>query len=432
MRLRSNRILSIIVCGVLVLFSVLGLAQYHKAKMQMGRISLVPEPAAPIRVRASSGKLIGNTAGGLAVGGVHFDKIAQPEGKMLIKAFDLGYDQKAADGNRLFININGKKLSTAIYDWQLVPIAQYADSEYLTAFTLFGHLKNKKREKEIRRQKGRILNYHPALQNTLLGLRIFQLDTLLLYPESSDLPKIDGKYLLGSGENKPDVETGYSALRRVKKIMESFPHRHQSWFVTDYVTDIEFGIENDKLLLTGSPQYYCWNFPSKISSYTYMDYEQKLKQDVSAAGVDADGQNYKKWLIEYAKTVFQNIEDQLNLEINGKRFNPLELRLPKLNTLKQYSAAEISRFIVKAQKETEKYKIVYMKEYSEAITSDLDTIRNINPAVWDAGVNLMRYSAFFRYAKQNHPAQWKKFMRSVKKVKVSPNVETPTVLMMTE
>ena len=56
-------------------------------------------------------------------------------------------------------------------------------------------------------------------------------------------------------------------------------------------------------------------------------------------------------------------------------------------------------------------------------------LRVINPAVWDAAVNVMRYAAFFRYCKQKNPTQWRVFMAQIKKAPaLQPPVITPTVM----
>jgi hypothetical protein len=62
------------------------------------------------------------------------------------------------------------------------------------------------------------------------------------------------------------------------------------------------------------------------------------------------------------------------------------------------------------------------------VSDRLALVRSINPAVWDAGANVMRYAAFFRYYKQNYPLKWKQFMAQIKNVKLQPSVKTPNVL----
>jgi hypothetical protein len=57
-----------------------------------------------------------------------------------------------------------------------------------------------------------------------------------------------------------------------------------------------------------------------------------------------------------------------------------------------------------------------------------DLIRNYNPAVWNTTVNVMRFSAFFRYIKTNFPNQWGDFYDQISEIEISPKVTTPTVI----
>ncbi len=48
-----------------------------------------------------------------------------------------------------------------------------------------------------------------------------------------------------------------------------------------------------------------------------------------------------------------------------------------------------------------------MRELSDKVSNETAMLRTINPAVWDTGVNLIRYAAFFRYCKTKNPQQWR-------------------------
>jgi len=73
--------------------------------------------------------------------------------------------------------------------------------------------------------------------------------------------------------------------------------------------------------------------------------------------------------------------------------------------------------------------VIHLKEYSALLSSKPYLLRDINPAVWDAAVNTMRYAAFFRFCKKEFPEQWKNFMEQVEKTAVEPPVITPTVML---
>ena len=78
-------------------------------------------------------------------------------------------------------------------DWQLIPIAKYADdNEYNACVSLFGPKPTLSKYDII---------YHKAFKNTLLGLRLFQMDILLKDLDSFwDIPQLGGQVILGTGE----------------------------------------------------------------------------------------------------------------------------------------------------------------------------------------------------------------------------------------
>ena len=78
-----------------------------------------------------------------------------------------------------------------IPDWQLIPIVRFADSPYFTCLTLSGSLNDKRITETILKNGGRIINYHQAFSNTLLGWRLLEMDILLIYPEAVNLPEYD-------------------------------------------------------------------------------------------------------------------------------------------------------------------------------------------------------------------------------------------------
>ncbi len=126
-------------------------------------------------------------------------------GRLLFESADWSYEPDRADGQRLSVSLDGRNLVAAFHDWCLVPLVHYADSDDRACFTFFGHLLDADMEEQVRERGGKIVNYHRAFQNTLLGLRLMQIDLLLMYPDCAELPQQDGRYILGAGESPPDV-----------------------------------------------------------------------------------------------------------------------------------------------------------------------------------------------------------------------------------
>jgi hypothetical protein len=278
-----------------------------------------------------------------SVGGVAFDAVAKPAAGQSVGRVQLSYDHNAEDGSRMTLTVGGQAVAVALYDWELVPIARFASSPYHAAFTLFGRVSDAKKQADVDMsfdQSTRAMNYHPALANTLLGLRIFQLDELILSEDSVQLPTLGGEYILGPGESSPTPRSGYEALARLHqgltRIIDETGANFQSYLICDYEQNVEFSVVDGRLLVTGTPYYYFWKHQGR--------------------------------------------------------------------------------------------KVVFLKQLSDWTSGQTDLLENINPAVWDAGVKLMQYSAVFRYVKKNNPVAWQHFLTAVAKIRPEPQVKTPTFM----
>jgi hypothetical protein len=284
--------------------------------------------ATPIRIGVRSGVYLAD------IGGIAFDKVAIPN--VAVADLDLRYDRFAMDGSRLRVTLNGQKLTTRLPDWQLVPIARYADSKYTACVTLFGQLTDGSHPEDAF-----VINYHAGFANTLVGLRLFSLDHLLIDGDSADLPKWNGRYLLGRGEDLPNPTAGREAFRSVESMLID-GDRYDSYLISDYKRSVHFQPQNGELGLIGLPYFYFW-----------------------AAGPGSTSDK------------------------------PVPL---------------------------------YREALSDQISSRPDLLRKINPAAWDNGVAVMRYAAFFRYCKRNHPAPWNRLLGELVDVSITPAITTPTVL----
>jgi hypothetical protein len=327
---------------VLTIFLCVALFGQYSGDFVLGskRLFGVPAPylseATPISEAVTSPMYLAS------VGGVAFDQVAKPAAG-ISGAIALTYDASAPDGERLNLLIGGEAVKTQIYDWMLVPVAKFANSRFTACFTLFGTLSDPKRQAEVEAsidQNKRAMNYHPNLANTLVGLRMFQLDEHILSPDSVDLPKSNGEYVLGAGERAPDIQRGLAALASLDEGIDALPsaaREFQSYLICDYKRQVEFSVVQGKLRMTGTPYYYFWR-----------------------AGDDD--------------------------------------------------------------------KPIYMRQLSDWVSEQQALLRQINPAVWDAGVNLMQYAAFFRHCKKSYPAVWQKFLAQVAAVSPRPEVKTPTFM----
>lgn len=70
--------------------------------------------------------------------------------------------------------------------------------------------------------------------------------------------------------------------------------------------------------------------------------------------------------------------------------------------------------------------VMAVETLTQGLKQKPDTLRQLNPAVYDAAQNTMRFAALFRFVKQRNPESWNEFMAQVLHAEVSPAVKTPT------
>jgi hypothetical protein len=373
------------------------------------------------------------------VGGVAFDKVAIPAVGLDLTSLSLSYRSDLADGSRLGIAMNGKRIMTQIYDWQLVPIVRFAESPYYSCFTLFGKLADSGKQKQVLDQGGRILNYHPAFINTLLGLRLFQLDILILDNACSDLPKDGNRYILGNGESEPNVLENQMRMNNfvyhVNEIESDLRLKFRSYVICDFNQDIRFDIQNDSLMITGAPFYYCWRFRSDDPEYDQKVDVNRITQEIDDS-LKSEGterpQTFeeRKWYIQALIQQARDYEARYEVFSEGTVVDLVKKKddRDRERFLDMYYTSSLRELLVQMRLAMDAFDVVYLKEYSERLSSRPDILRGINPAVWDVASYTMRYAAFFRFCKEKFPNQWEDFAKQIRNMSVGPSVTTPTVM----
>ena len=110
------------------------------AQLNLGGMTMSVMEAAPLKspLNMSRGSIYSQKS--LAsVGGIAFELEAVPVESLKVDFLSFLYSPEQEDGSRLLLSVNDKEIYTKLYDWQLIPIAHYADS-YYACFTYFGHL----------------------------------------------------------------------------------------------------------------------------------------------------------------------------------------------------------------------------------------------------------------------------------------------------
>lgn len=190
-----------------------------------------------------------------AVGGIAFDKVAAPAPGLQVKSLQLKYDPQKPDGRRLQVILNGQACSAAgLPDWQLVPIARFADSPYFAVVSLFGRLADGRVAPSGTKF---VVSYHPAFENMLLGLRLVQGDYPLGLTITDDLPRFGNQYLLGPGERAPDPASREPATEVLLEIQGAAGTYH-SYVICDARSSPLFRWNNDEFVMEGELYYYYW------------------------------------------------------------------------------------------------------------------------------------------------------------------------------
>jgi len=258
-----KRVATLLLCAILTAQSALGL--------ELGGMTL-----RMTRTSAPSGRMIMSRAFMSRVGGVAF--AGKAEGIDGVKAIGLRYDPTAEDGSRLHVKLLNKDGKTSevvasIFDWELVPIARFAESDSDICMTLFGEAE-KGSEDVVRKAKEEgafAVGYHKDLSDTLLGLRLLQADMLVMeYRDAAcELFTEDGKYVLGRGETAPDVKLNGTRFDAVQKWLYAQDDLFESYVVCDHKRKVTFSAHEGSLVLSGTPIWYCWRHSERFNDTSF-------------------------------------------------------------------------------------------------------------------------------------------------------------------
>nr|MBW4597544.1 hypothetical protein [Brasilonema angustatum HA4187-MV1] len=252
-----------------------------------------PQPELQVKMIGSEGLhsyvLVGK------VGGIAFEAVAIPEKSLVNQKIELSYDSSQPDGKRLAVSIKGQIYHPVLPDWELVPIANYANSEYNAIVSLFGHNSDDNFSLySFGRDPGKNfynITYHRAFNNTLLGVRLLQADTIFMnLNEFWQLPQLKNKTILGYGENQNSVsrQDWQQAAQEIDEVFKGENKTFQSWLFTDVGVNVAFNTQGNNLNLSGSPYYYFWRSDFTEYKRQRAEYEKQVAE-------------YERQLAEYRK-----------------------------------------------------------------------------------------------------------------------------------
>jgi hypothetical protein len=384
--------LALAVCNVLPPLS--------QADIQLGQLTFARADAQPLDDPTQLAMGLQSYSFMSSVGGVAFGAVAT--GANDLKITTLEYNARQPDGQRLLITVaskNGRqwKLSPPIMDWQLAPTARFAEGDQHACFTLFGRLTNSTEQQQRLARGEKILGYHRAFQDTLLGLRLMQADMLIIRPDACDLPRDGGHYLVAPNESPRSVALNTAAYNQLVTIVEQLPQKFDSYVICDYGQEIVFDVQRGQLTLTGFPYWYCWR--RKISDQTTFNDLQARANERAREVIERE---------------FERDRGRLSAsEFKGK-WTPRFQELRQREVFDQMVSANL---------------LQPLPELSQMITEAVRQRQGINPVVYNALTATMRSAALFRHAKIENPEGYAAFVRQLAEVRPAPPVETPTVLL---
>jgi hypothetical protein len=309
----------------------------------------------------------------LKVGSIAFHSTAKPDRELKEADPHLAYVHDAPDGSRFQLASNRGVLTLRGYDWQLVPLVKYVDSDYTALLSLFGP--------GPERDRNYYIQYHPAIKNTLLGLRLLQSDIVFMNPVGLRmLPRFENKTILGKGELEPDGAKSFIAAKELESIMRDVDA--ESWTLLDGAETPAFSAENNSIVLQGRPHYYFWSYST---SRQRKEFSKTLESVVRALAREGAGEKQIKERIRQEVSKFEAL-------MQGKKDEPVA------------ATASINQ-----------------------IDENWPLLMEYNRPVFEAVLLTYRYIPLLRYMKNRPTADyWRILTSQINHLDIIPNVLTPT------
>lgn len=341
------------------------------------------------------------------VGGVNFEtKIDIPDSADV----DLIYDAGLADGARAIIRIDDESGVIPLYDWQLIPIVEYADSPYTAVVSIFGDGPDPENKFYI--------DYHAAFENTHLGARLLQADILLLDPMTfSQAPMENGEsvYYPGEASQAQEDERMFLAAT-VADFMRSIDY--QSWVITDTERLPRLLFEDGEARVEIEPYVYFWR-----SEPTQDAAEAELQLQEASARAQAVQMAARQKIEEYDALYIEYLAAAAGSEKEAQL-------LSSLGTLAASISAQEIEFVAlledmeRVAASMPEPSVLEVEDATRELAARRKDLEALAPFVFDAVDATAGYAALFRGLKENHPDEWREFKAAVSSTPLAP-VETP-------
>jgi hypothetical protein len=280
------------------------------------------------------------------------------------------------------------------------------DVEVLTGF---GQLQDATKQHDCRLT----FNYAPALDGTLIGLRLMQAD-IVLTPGYGDLFKLDGKYVLGTGETAPSARELAARERKQGELAQKLP-RMRSYILTDADQRMTFALSKDRVVFSGSPVYRLW----KITAEDW----GRWKEDLSRVSTTEFG-----WRALVAEqTLLERLGGE-SLELDFEVLTPDDV-VGFTRVARTLRGTDLGRNALLTLEDWVRQTTVVLIPADQNPLADPKTIEALNPIVYRAVTQFAQLAAWFRYVQASHPAAWAAFIRQLPATSITqPRVQLPTCI----
>lgn len=393
----------LLMCSQLLLGTILVVQASVSLAMDLGPMRFAELPSHPAKA-LDPASIAPDKIGGIILGSV-----AEPANSLDV--LDVSYDATHTDGRRLAIKITTAEggvetIYPTLFDWQMVPLAVLALDDSNAIVTLFGELEDPSQTNDARNQGHLIANVHPAVQDTLLGLRLIQADMLLLSNRSGgnggsrlpiedivcDLPSENGEYILDAGETPISLKANKANYVHIERQRDELFHKigmGRAYVIQDDPMGVHFSVSDKRLHFSGKPIWTYWRY-------------------------HADSQ-------EFLDQLAQNLPSQVLDRIRQVKPTP-EIR-------RHQAIAIYNKLWKEALNSDEATRLELMPEEESLVLSEaINLVEGANPIVYKALLNTMRYRAFFRYLFQQIPDEYLQFVRALPPLEAFRSVLTPGII----